>query len=164
MLLQCALRNDTRNMVFADWGFPLGPFRVCARILGASPLWEIDIVKRGPWGMILLGVGVSLALVGVAPLGYLLWRRSAHNWEPLSAHISLKRGQYKSPLFRTDLDDDYQIEIYSLPPHQIPLASFASFFPRRRSAGGVVGDVERSSVRLTPRSSRRGSGIFCKIR
>jgi hypothetical protein len=78
-------------------------------------------VKRRPWGMILLGVGVSLALVGVAPLGFLLWRGSAHNLEPLSAHISLKRGQYKSPLFTTDLDDDYQIEIYSLPPHQIPL-------------------------------------------
>jgi hypothetical protein len=78
-------------------------------------------VKRRPWGTIFLGVGISLALVGVAPLGYLLWRGSAHNWEPLSAHISLKRGQYKSPLFTTDLDDDYQIEIYFLPPHQIPL-------------------------------------------
>jgi hypothetical protein len=39
----------------------------------------------------------------------------------VSNHISLKRGEYKSPLFTTDSDDDYQIEIYSLPPHQIPL-------------------------------------------
>jgi hypothetical protein len=78
-------------------------------------------VKRLPWATILLSVGVSLVLVGVAPLGYLFWRGSAHNWEPLSAHIALKRGQFKSPLFTTDLDDDYQIEIYFLPPHQIPL-------------------------------------------
>jgi hypothetical protein len=78
-------------------------------------------MKRWSSGKILLGVGVSLILVGITPIGFLLWRGSTQNWEPVSSQISLKRGEYKSPLFTTDLDDDYQIEIYSLPPHQIPL-------------------------------------------
>jgi hypothetical protein len=78
-------------------------------------------MKRWSSGKILLGVGVSLILVGVTSIGFLLWRGSTQNWEPVPNHISLKRGEYKSPLFTTDSDDDYQIEIYSLPPHQIPL-------------------------------------------
>ncbi len=78
-------------------------------------------MKRLPWATILLSVGASLVLIGVAPLGYLFWRGSTQNWEPLATRISLKRGEFKSPLFTTDLDEDYQVEIYSLPPHQIPL-------------------------------------------
>ena len=47
-----------------------------------------------------------------------------------------------------------------------PYSSFASFFPRRRGTGPghVVDDGEPSSVRLRPRHSSEGSGIFCKIR
>jgi hypothetical protein len=59
--------------------------------------------------------------VGVAPLAYLLWWGKTHNLEPLSVPISLRRGDYTSPFFTTDLDDDYQIEIYFLPYHRTPL-------------------------------------------
>jgi hypothetical protein len=62
-----------------------------------------------------------LVLVGVAPLAYLLWWGKTHNLEPLSVPISLRRGDYTSPFLTTDLDDDYQIEIYFLPYHRTPL-------------------------------------------
>jgi hypothetical protein len=62
-----------------------------------------------------------LILVGVAPLTYLLWWGHPHKLEPLSVPLSLKRGEYTSPFFSTDLDDDYQIEIYFLPYPRTPL-------------------------------------------
>ena len=78
-------------------------------------------MKIWPWRRILTSVAFLLLLVGIAPLAYLLWFGSAHNLEPLSVPLSLKRGEYTSPFFTTGLDDDYQIEIYFLPPHQAPL-------------------------------------------
>jgi len=62
-----------------------------------------------------------LILVGVTPIAYLLWFGHAHNFEPLSAPLSLKSGEYTSALFKTDLDEDYQVEIYSLPYNRSPL-------------------------------------------
>jgi len=62
-----------------------------------------------------------LIFVGVTPIAYLLWFGTAHNFEPLSAPLSLKRGEYTSALFKTDLDEDYQVEIYFLPYHRSPL-------------------------------------------
>jgi hypothetical protein len=71
--------------------------------------------------MIFGSIGGLLILVGVTPIAYLLWFGTAHNFEPLSAPLSLKRGEYRSALFKTDLDEDYQVEIYSLPYNRIPL-------------------------------------------
>ncbi len=78
-------------------------------------------MKRWPWRTILVSLATLLVLVGVAPLAYLLWWGKTHNLEPLSVPISLRRGDYTSPFFTTDLDDDYQIEIYFLPYHRTPL-------------------------------------------
>jgi hypothetical protein len=78
-------------------------------------------LKRWPWRTILVSLATLLVLVGVAPLAYLLWWGKTHNLEPLSVPISLRRGDYTSPFFTTDLDDDYQIEIYFLPYHRTPL-------------------------------------------
>jgi len=72
-------------------------------------------VKRWPWNRILAGIACLLILVGVAPLAYLIWFGTAHSFEPLSMPFPLKRGEYTSPYFTTDLDEDYQVEIYSLP-------------------------------------------------
>jgi hypothetical protein len=78
-------------------------------------------LKRWPWRTILVSLATLLVLVGVAPLAYLLWWGKTHNLEPLSVPISLRRGDYTSPFLTTDLDDDYQIEIYFLPYHRTPL-------------------------------------------
>jgi hypothetical protein len=71
--------------------------------------------------MILGRIGWLLILIGITPLAYLLWFGTAHNFEPLSAPISLNRGDYTSAFFKTDLDEDYQVEIYSIPHHRTPL-------------------------------------------
>jgi hypothetical protein len=78
-------------------------------------------VKSWPWRMIFWTIGWLLILIGITPLAYLLWFGTAHNFEPLSAPISLKRGEYTSAFFKTDLDEDYQVEIYFIPFHRTPL-------------------------------------------
>jgi hypothetical protein len=78
-------------------------------------------VKSWPWRLIFGSIGGLLVLIGITPLAYLLWFGTAHNFEPLSAPISLKHGEYTSPFFKTDLDEDYQVEIYFLPYHRTPL-------------------------------------------
>ena len=78
-------------------------------------------MKSWPWRMILGSTGGLLIFIGVTPIAYLLWFGTAHNFEPLSAPLSLKRGEYTSALFKTDLDEDYQVEIYFLPYHRSPL-------------------------------------------
>jgi hypothetical protein len=71
--------------------------------------------------MIFGSTGGLLILVGVTPIAYLLRFGTAHNFELLSAPLSLKRGEYTSALFKTDLDEDYQVDIYSLPYNRSPL-------------------------------------------
>ena len=71
--------------------------------------------------MIFGSIGGVLILAGVTPFAYLLWFGTAHNFEPLSAPLSLNRGEYTSALFKTDLDEDYQVDIYSLPYNRSPL-------------------------------------------
>jgi hypothetical protein len=61
--------------------------------------------------LVLVAVMCFLALVAIAPLTFALWWRNAHNLQPLSVSISLKRGEYTSPYFTTDLNDAYQIEM-----------------------------------------------------
>ena len=78
-------------------------------------------MKSWPWRVIFGGIGGLLILVGVAPMAYLLWFGTAHNFEPLSAPLSLKRGEYTSAFFKTDLDEDYQVEIYFLPADRTAL-------------------------------------------
>jgi hypothetical protein len=78
-------------------------------------------MARLRWRSILAGLGVLLILGGVTPLVYVLWWGHAGNLEALSVPVVLKPGEYISPFFTTDLDDDYQIEIYFLPPHRMPL-------------------------------------------
>jgi hypothetical protein len=82
---------------------------------------EVIAMKTWPWRKTLVGVGVLLVTLGIAPLVYLLWFGSAHNFTPLSVPISFKRGEYISPFFTTDLDDSYQVEIYFLPYPRTPL-------------------------------------------
>jgi hypothetical protein len=97
---------------------PIG-FRRCGRTDVAYR--RRSLVKSWPWRMILGGIGGLLILVGVTPIAYLLWFGNAHNFEPLSAPLSLKRGEYASALFKTDLDEDYQVEIYFLSGDRSPL-------------------------------------------
>jgi hypothetical protein len=78
-------------------------------------------MKSWPWSKIIAGIGGLLILVGIAPLAYLFWWATAHNFEPLSVPLSLKSGKYTSPVFTTDLNETYQIQIYFLPQHSIPL-------------------------------------------
>jgi hypothetical protein len=51
----------------------------------------------------------------MVPIAYSFWWGKMHNVEPLDEPISLNPGTYVSPYFTTDLDDDYQIEIDSVP-------------------------------------------------
>lgn len=78
-------------------------------------------MKSWPWHLIFGSIGGLLILIGITPLAYLLWFGTVHNFEPLSAPISLKHGEYTSPFFKTDSDEDYQVEIYFLPFHRTPL-------------------------------------------
>jgi hypothetical protein len=80
-----------------------------------------SVMKTRRWHAVLIGIACLLIVVGVAPLAYLLWQGGAHNLEPVSMPISLKRGEYASPFFTTDLDDDYQVDIYFLPFRRTPL-------------------------------------------
>jgi len=48
---------------------------------------------------------------GIAPLAYLLWFGAAHNFRPLSMPLPLKKGEYISSAFSTDLNDAYQVDL-----------------------------------------------------
>jgi hypothetical protein len=72
---------------------------------------EANAVKKWPWITILVSLACLLVLVGVAPWLYLLWWENAHNPKPLSVPLMLKRGEYTSPIFTTDLSDAYQIDL-----------------------------------------------------
>ncbi len=65
---------------------------------------------------ILLAVGCLLVVVGVGPPAISLWQVSQS--QPLSEQVLLKRGEYKSPYFRTYLSGDYQVELtwLGIPP------------------------------------------------
>ena len=78
-------------------------------------------MKSGWRRKVVTGVAVLLILAGVSPLAYLQWWESAHNLEPLTFPLPLKRGVYTSPYFQTDLDEDYQVDLYFLPADGSPL-------------------------------------------
>ncbi|MGO9436737.1 MAG: hypothetical protein ACLPH3_09030 [Terracidiphilus sp.] len=78
-------------------------------------------MKNSPWRKVFGIIAGLLILVGVSPAVYFWWFGTAHNFDPLSAPISLRRGEYTSAFFKTDLDEDYQVEIYFLPYPRSPL-------------------------------------------
>ncbi len=66
---------------------------------------------RGIWSRTLLILGAVLIVLGVAPMAYLLCFGWAHNFTPLMMPLPLKPGQVTSPIFKTDLTDNYQIDL-----------------------------------------------------
>jgi hypothetical protein len=60
------------------------------------------------------------AAVALAPLAYLMWWSSAFVAAPLSVPVSLRNGEISSPFFATYAHDEYQIELYFLPPARPP--------------------------------------------
>ena len=68
-------------------------------------------MTRWPWMRILTVLGCLLVVAGVTPMLYLIWFSSAHNFQPLSMPLPLKRGEYASAIFKTDLNDMYQIDL-----------------------------------------------------
>ncbi len=69
------------------------------------------MVKTWAWRKIVAGVGWSLLLLGLAPLARLVWWEVTHNPRPVSVPVPLKRGEYSSPFFKTERNEDYRIEI-----------------------------------------------------
>lgn len=78
---------------------------------GKSLPQKVTDVKKRPWHKIIAVVALSTIVIGIAPLGYLSWWGQVHNLEPLSMPLPLKRGEYVSPYFKTDLDDTYQVDL-----------------------------------------------------
>ncbi|MGA2887995.1 MAG: hypothetical protein ABSE51_08075 [Terracidiphilus sp.] len=78
-------------------------------------------MKTWPWRLIFGSVGGLLILIGITPLAHWLWFGTTHNFQLLSAPILLKHGEYTSPFFKADWDEDYQVEIYFLPYNRTPL-------------------------------------------
>lgn len=69
------------------------------------------MVKTWAWRKIVAAVGLSLLLLGLAPLARLCWRGVTHNPRPVSMPVPLKRGEYSSPFFKTERNEGYRIEI-----------------------------------------------------
>lgn len=115
---------------------------------------------------ILASTFTLVALVGWAPLLWLLsWSRPGAV-EPLSVPVTVRRGQFTSPPFVPvipDKNEQYQIELYFLPSH-VPLnlewkvvtdrgAVLANGAYRERNAGG--NDAILGYYRPTSRSVER---------
>lgn len=63
----------------------------------------------------LLSVAVLvLGLTVIPAISLLLWVNT-HELTPLSVEVDLSQGEYRSALFTTDINDNYQIELDSLP-------------------------------------------------
>jgi hypothetical protein len=63
------------------------------------------------WRNSLAIVAGSLIVVGMAPaIDLFIWRK-AHNLFPARLPLPLKRGEYASAFFKTDLGEKYEIEI-----------------------------------------------------
>ena len=72
---------------------------------------------------ILVSTLLLVVLVGWAPLLWSLWRSRPEAVEPLSVPVTVRSGQFISPLFTPatpDQDEKFQIELYFLPRH-LPL-------------------------------------------
>jgi hypothetical protein len=60
---------------------------------------------------VLLILASVLIVLGLAPMAWLLWFGLTHNFTPVSMPLPLTRGQVTSPIFKTDLTDNYQIDL-----------------------------------------------------
>jgi len=78
-------------------------------------------MKRGLWWRTTIVSAALMIVLGIAPLAYIMRLGSGHRLEPLSMPLSLSPGQYTSPFFTTDLDDDYEIQLYFLPYGRTPV-------------------------------------------
>jgi hypothetical protein len=79
------------------------------RQVAGPPLSKEDAMKKWPWVKILFSVSCLLVLLGVAPLAFAIWEVTQS--QPLSEPLTLKRGEYGSPYFRTYLGGDYQVQL-----------------------------------------------------
>jgi hypothetical protein len=68
-------------------------------------------VKASAWRKIVAGVGWSLIVLGLAPLARFAWWDFTHNPHPVIMPVPLKRGEYTSPFFTTEANEDYRIDI-----------------------------------------------------
>lgn len=68
-------------------------------------------MKTWPWNKLLTAFACLLILLGLAPLVYLYSFGATHNFQPLSMPLPLSRGQYSSPTFKTDLNQEYQLDL-----------------------------------------------------
>ncbi len=73
-------------------------------------------MKKWPWKKILLGAVLFLIAVGIFPFSYLYWFAHAHNLQPLSMPVPLQQGEYASAEFKTDLDENYMIQLELMDP------------------------------------------------
>jgi hypothetical protein len=73
-------------------------------------------MNRRPRLRILTIVAGVLIVVGAAPQACLYWFASAHNFRPLSMQLPLKQGEYTSAVFKTDLDENYMVQIEMADP------------------------------------------------
>ena len=69
------------------------------------------MLKRWAWHKIVAGLAWSLVLLGFAPLGIVCWWGITHSARPVSMPLPLKRGEYSSRFFTTELNEDYRIDI-----------------------------------------------------
>ncbi|SPE18277.1 conserved hypothetical protein [Candidatus Sulfotelmatomonas gaucii] len=84
---------------------------------GATPTLNEKLPMRLMKVLIKLAI---TAVVALAPLAYLSWWSSALVVDPLSVSVALKNGEFSSPFFTTYANDDYQVELYFLPPARPP--------------------------------------------
>ncbi len=68
-------------------------------------------MNRWPWPKIVSRIACFTVLLGMAPLAYFYWFGFTHNPHPLLMPLPLKRGEYSSPFFKTDLNESYQIDL-----------------------------------------------------
>jgi hypothetical protein len=68
-------------------------------------------VKSWVWRKRVAGVGWSLIVLGLAPLARFAWWDFTHNPRPVIMPVPLKRGEYTSPFFTTEANEDYRIDI-----------------------------------------------------
>jgi len=65
-------------------------------------------------------IGLSITLIGIAPLIYALCWNEHHNWTPLTLPISLTPGEVRSPEFTTDLQGRYLVNLVLQPMPDLP--------------------------------------------
>lgn len=68
-------------------------------------------MKAWAWRKIAAGVGWSLILLGLAPSAHLCWWGVTHNPRPVSMPVPLTPGEYSSPFFNTEPNENYRIDI-----------------------------------------------------